>query len=44
MIREIGFWVVVAIVAVVAPVLFKIAAATPAGDVIPGLRSLAAVR
>lgn len=40
--KELGFWLVVAIVAVVGPVLFKIIAASPAGDAVPGLRTLAA--
>lgn len=42
--RELGFWVVVAIVAVVAPVLFKVVAATPVGEAVPGLRAVAGVR
>jgi type IV secretory pathway component VirB8 len=39
---EIGFWLAVAFVAVAAVALFKLAAASPLGEKVPGVRSLAA--
>jgi UPF0716 family protein affecting phage T7 exclusion len=41
--EELGFWLTVAIVAIVAVVGFKVVAATRLGDVIPGARRAAAV-
>ena len=40
--RKVGFWLVVGLVAVASERLFKIAAASSAGDRVPGLRTLAA--
>jgi hypothetical protein len=39
---ELGFWCAVALVAIAGVALFKIGAATKAGDAIPGYRQLAA--
>ena len=41
--RELSYWLTVAIVAIVAVVLFKLGAASPLGAKVPGYSSLAAV-
>jgi hypothetical protein len=40
--EELGYWLAVGIAAIVALALFKLLAATKAGDVVPALRDLAA--
>lgn len=38
--RQLGFWLAVAGVAVITPVVVNLAADSKAGDVVPGLRTL----
>lgn len=40
--KKVGFWVVVALVSVAAQPLYRAIAAGPAGELVPGLRKLAA--
>lgn len=41
--QELGFWVAVGLVAVVAVSLFKVGAGTRLGDLVPGYRRLAGI-
>lgn len=40
--KKAGFWLVVALVSVIAQPVFRTIAAGPAGELVPGLRKLAA--